>query len=176
LHIPWTWRVQPSLTARKLALSLMAYGLIPTHSTFPGDPPERRVSIATDCQLVAEGFDEILLFVYQELHALCTIRIRHHDSDKNALTCLKRGYDAQGNPLRPHGYLLAVNGHNYQRQESKWVCRQHLLRFCVPSPSILTAQNSANSLPCSSPFTLALLSWPLFSPRSGLVAETLVGG
>ncbi len=39
--------------ADSLALSLMAYGLIPTHSTFPGDPLERGVSIATDCQLVA---------------------------------------------------------------------------------------------------------------------------
>jgi hypothetical protein len=36
-----------------LALGLMAYGLMPTHSTFPGDPPERGVSIATDSQLVA---------------------------------------------------------------------------------------------------------------------------
>ena len=34
-----------------LALSLMAYGLIPTHSTFPGDAPERGVTISTDCQL-----------------------------------------------------------------------------------------------------------------------------
>jgi hypothetical protein len=262
--------------ADSLALSLMAYGLIPTHSTFPGDSTERGVSMATDCQLVAarsrmrcrhqnakcffpldkrtcaaredgkegcacdskacqehcrlatprdpeaayvyysgsnqpahaqqqnadpnspsqtrgkhhfgykskafnvvddrlftfwplsgpftaaprndhlltipgfrdlarrfpallisemlgdagEGFDEILLFVYHDLHALRTIRIRHHDCDKNTLTCLKRGYDAQGTPLCPHGYLLAFNGHDYQRQTSKWVCRQR----CVPHP------------------------------------------
>jgi hypothetical protein len=36
-----------------LILGLMAYGLIPTSSTFPGDPPGRGVSIATDSQLVA---------------------------------------------------------------------------------------------------------------------------
>ena len=36
-----------------LILGLMAYGLIPTSSTFPGDLPERGVSIATDSQLVA---------------------------------------------------------------------------------------------------------------------------
>jgi len=36
-----------------LLLSLMAYGLVPSHSTFPEDPPERGVSISTDCQLVA---------------------------------------------------------------------------------------------------------------------------
>ena len=262
--------------ADSLALSLMAYGLIPTHSTFPGDPPERGVSIATDCQLVAarsrmrcryqnpncflsrdkrtcaaredgkegcacdsdacekhcrlvtprdpeaayvyycgsnqpahaqdqnadpnspsqtrgkhhfgykskafnvvddrlftfwplsgpftsaprndhlltipgfrdlayrfpglrisevlgdagEGFDEILLFVYHDLHALRTIRIRHHDCDKNTLSCLERGYDAQGTPLCPHGYLLAFNGHDYRRQASKWLCRQQ----CLPHP------------------------------------------
>ncbi len=33
-------------------IALMAYELIPTHSTFPGDPQERGVSIATDCQLI----------------------------------------------------------------------------------------------------------------------------
>ena len=45
-----TWMQQ---CADSLALSLMAYGLIPTHSTFPGDSAEWGVSIATDCQLVA---------------------------------------------------------------------------------------------------------------------------
>jgi hypothetical protein len=35
-----------------LALGLMAYGLIPTRSTFPDDPPERGVSVALDSQLI----------------------------------------------------------------------------------------------------------------------------
>jgi hypothetical protein len=35
-----------------LVLGLMAYGLIPSQATFPGDPPERGVSLSTDCQLV----------------------------------------------------------------------------------------------------------------------------
>ncbi|MFH1908141.1 MAG: hypothetical protein ABIL11_12305, partial [Chloroflexota bacterium] len=35
-----------------LAMGLMAYGLIPTQSTFPGDPPGRGVTISTDCQLI----------------------------------------------------------------------------------------------------------------------------
>jgi hypothetical protein len=35
-----------------LAQGLMAYSLIPTQSTFPGDPPERGISLSTDCQLV----------------------------------------------------------------------------------------------------------------------------
>lgn len=36
-----------------LAQGLMAYGLIPTQSTFPGDPPERGLCLSTDCQLIA---------------------------------------------------------------------------------------------------------------------------
>jgi hypothetical protein len=269
------------LCADSLALSLMAYGLIPTRSTFPGDPPQRGVSIAMDCQLVAarsrmrcrhqnpscflsldertcaareqgkegcacdseacaehchlvtprdphaayvyysgtnqpsnsqqqstssdakpqkrgkhhfgykskafnvvdhrlftfwplsgpfapanrndhlltlpglrdlvrrfpdldiaemlgdagEGYDEILLFVYHNLHALRTIRIIHRDCDRDVLTCLKRGYDAQGTPLCPHGYRLAFNGHDYQRQNSKWVCRQRCIAH--PTPDLL---------------------------------------
>ena len=47
-QLDWLTACQTSL-----ALALMAYGLIPTHSTFPGDPPEHGVSISTDCQLVA---------------------------------------------------------------------------------------------------------------------------
>jgi len=39
--------------ADSLTLGLMAYGIMPTRSTFPGDSPERGVSIATDSQLVA---------------------------------------------------------------------------------------------------------------------------
>jgi hypothetical protein len=36
-----------------LFLGLMAYGLVPSHSTFPDDPPDRGVTISTDSQLVA---------------------------------------------------------------------------------------------------------------------------
>ena len=36
-----------------LMLGLMAYGIIPTTSTFPGDPSDRGISIAADSQLVA---------------------------------------------------------------------------------------------------------------------------
>jgi hypothetical protein len=269
--------------ADSLALSLTAYGLIPTHSTFPGDSPERGVSIATDCQLVAarshmrcrhqnakcflpleertcaaredgkegcacdteacvahcrlvtprdpdatyvyyagsnqptsapqegqssdapssrggkhhfgykdktfnvvdvrlstfwplsgpfssanrndhlstipgfqdlcrrfpglniseviadagEGYDDILLFVYHTLHALRTIKIRHHTCDQDALACLERGYDAQGHPLCPHGYHLSFNGHDYRRQDSKWLCRQRCIAH--PSPDLCPA-------------------------------------
>ena len=45
---PWCLQCQDSL-----AYGLMALALIPSHSTFPDDPPERGVSVATDSQLVA---------------------------------------------------------------------------------------------------------------------------
>ena len=35
-----------------LLQALMAYGLTPSQATFPEDPPERGVSISTDCQLI----------------------------------------------------------------------------------------------------------------------------
>jgi hypothetical protein len=279
-----------------LALSLMAYGLIPTHSTFPGDPPARGVSIATDCQLIAarshmrcryqnancflpldqrtcaareagkegcecgsvacaehcrratprdpdatyvyyagsnqptspqaeeespsttssrggkhhfgykdktlnvvddrlftfwplsgpfataklndhlltipgfedlcrrfpnlnfaemigdagEGFDEILLFVYHTLHALRTVKIRHHACDKHALTCLERGYDKKGNPLCAHGYRLSFNGHDYERQTSKWLCRLRCIAHPTPDlvPDDWVDEQRAAALTC----------------------------
>ena len=47
-HLDWLAACQTSL-----AQGLMAYGLILTHATFPGDAPERGVSLSTDCQLIA---------------------------------------------------------------------------------------------------------------------------
>ena len=110
-----------------------------------------------------EGFDEILKFVHEDLHALRTIRIRHADEDANPLTCLKRGYDGSGNPLCPLGYRLSPNGHDYQRGSTKWVCR----RKCVhqPDPDIPTGLDTAarDTCPFSDP------DHPLgFSVTSGL--------
>jgi hypothetical protein len=74
-----------------------------------------------------EGFDDILRFVHDDLQALRTIVPRRQAGDEDPLTCLQRGYDAQGTPLCLHGYRLAFNGHDYQRGDSKWVCRQRCL-------------------------------------------------
>jgi hypothetical protein len=74
-----------------------------------------------------EGYDDILRFVHDDLQALRTIVPRRHTHDEDPLTCLRRGYDAQGNPLCLHGYRLAFNGHDYQRGDSRWVCRQRCL-------------------------------------------------
>ena len=71
----------------------------------------------------AEGVEDVLRYVYDELHALRTICLRHADGDDDPQACLQRGFDENGTPLCPHGYRLACNGHDYQRQVTKWVCR-----------------------------------------------------
>ncbi len=84
-----------------------------------------------------EGFDDVLRFVHDDLKALRMIDQRHQADDDDPLTCLKRGYDAQGIPLCPHGYRLAFNGHDYARGDSKWVCRrrcQHQSEPDIPLP------------------------------------------
>lgn len=79
-----------------------------------------------------EGHESILSYVHNDLHALRTIRIRHAEGDDQPLTCLKRGYDQNGIPLCPLGYRLFCNGHDYQHQTTKWVCRQKCLHQSQP--------------------------------------------
>jgi hypothetical protein len=77
-----------------------------------------------------EGQEVVLRFVYTDLHALRTIRLRHADDDDQPLTCLRRGYDENGTPLCPLGYRMSCNGHDYQHGTTKWVCRQK----CIHQP------------------------------------------
>ena len=70
-----------------------------------------------------EGYDDILRFIHDDLHALRLIDLRHQSGDQDPLTCLKRGYDAHGTPLCQQGYRLAFQGHDYGRGDSRWVCR-----------------------------------------------------
>jgi hypothetical protein len=93
-----------------------------------------------------EGFDEVLEFVHNDLHALRTIRLRHADGDEDPLTCLRRGYDQHGIPLCPHGYRLASNGHDYQRQATKWVCRLKCTH--QPDPDIPGAPSGESCSTC----------------------------
>jgi hypothetical protein len=79
-----------------------------------------------------EGYDEILRYIYTDLQALRLVDQRAAAGDDAPLTCLQRGYDAQGTPLCPHGYRLAFNGHDYTRHDSKWVCRQRCRRQLQP--------------------------------------------
>jgi hypothetical protein len=94
-----------------------------------------------------EGFDDVLQFVHDDLKALRTIVLRHHATDADPLACLRRGYDAQGTPLCPHGYRLAFNGHDYQRGDSRWLCRQRCLHRS--QPDVLVALTDASTTACS---------------------------
>jgi hypothetical protein len=115
-------------------------GLQDLHKRFPS------LKIGEFLGDAGEGFDEILRYVYQDLHALRTIRVRHADGDDLALTCLQRGYDQNGVPLCPHGYRMTSNGHDYQRHSTKWVCH----RKCShqPKPDIPGAQPLISQAPC----------------------------
>lgn len=79
-----------------------------------------------------EGFDEVLRFVHTDLGALRTVELRHTANDDDPLTCLVRGYDADGTPLCPYGYCLDFNGHDYARRTSKWTCRQRCRHRAAP--------------------------------------------
>ena len=113
-----------------------------------------------------EGEDEVLRFVYHDLHALRTIKLRHHPDDALPLACLRRGYDAQGNPLCPHGYRLTFNGHDYQDRDSAWACRQRCLRH--PQPAVALAN------PPTAPPT-ALPDCPYQDPAHPLGCTVRVG-
>ena len=113
-----------------------------------------------------EGFDEILRFIHDDLHALRTIEQRHHQDDDAALTCLKRGYDAQGTPLCPHGYRLAFGGHDYARGDSRWFCRQRCRYQSQPDvvwpalppvtgPTLPTSKDADRPAPAAPPLPAA---------------------
>jgi hypothetical protein len=88
-----------------------------------------------------EGYDDILRYIHGDLHALRLVDQRAAPGDTDPMTCLKRGFDAQGIPLCPHGYRLAFNGHDYTRHDSKWLCRQRCRH--QRQPDIQTSPPSA---------------------------------
>jgi hypothetical protein len=94
-----------------------------------------------------EGMDEVLRFVHDDLQALRTIVPRRHAEDENPLTCLQRGYDAQGNPLCLYGYRLAFNGHDYQRRDSKWLCRQRCRYRSQPDITLDSSSHPTTQAP-----------------------------
>lgn len=103
-------------------------GLKDLHQRFPN------LSIGEFLGDAGEGYEDILRYVHDDLKALRTIRLLHMDGDDQPLTCLTRGYNHNGIPLCPLGYLLSSNGHDYQRRSTKWVCRQKCLH--QPDPDI----------------------------------------
>jgi hypothetical protein len=98
-----------------------------------------------------EGYDEILRFVHDDLHALRLIDQRRADGDDEPTACLKRGYDAQGTPLCPFGYRLAFNGHDYARHDSKWLCRQVCSHQRQPDVAWPTANPDPQACPYRTP-------------------------
>ncbi len=90
-----------------------------------------------------EGFDEVLQFVHADLKALRTILLRGHETDADPAACLRRGYDAQGQPLCAHGYRLAFNGHDYQRGDSKWLCRKRCQHRSQPDLLVALATDTS---------------------------------
>jgi hypothetical protein len=60
--------------------------------------------------------------------ALRMVDICAHESDKDPNTRLDRGYDENGLPLCPFGYVLHSNGYDYQRRRAKWRCAKRCQR------------------------------------------------
>jgi hypothetical protein len=54
--------------------------------------------------------------------ALRMVDICAHKSDKDPDIRLARGYDENGYPLCPFGYVLHSNGYDYRRRRAKWRC------------------------------------------------------
>jgi hypothetical protein len=60
--------------------------------------------------------------------ALRMVDIRAATGDDQPDVQLRRGYDAAGHPLCPHGYPLRANGHDWARHRTKWCCAQACVR------------------------------------------------
>jgi hypothetical protein len=60
--------------------------------------------------------------------ALRMVDICAHKSDDNPETRLARGYDENGHPLCPFGYVLHSNGYDEQRRRAKWRCAKRCQR------------------------------------------------
>jgi hypothetical protein len=116
------------------------------HTRFPN------LSIGELLGDAGEGHEVVLRYVHSDLHALRTIRLRHADGDDQPLICLRRGYDQNGIPLCPLGYRLACNGHDYQHQTTKWVCRQKCIHQSQPDiPFIQEQQVPRTACPFADP-------------------------
>ena len=72
----------------------------------------------------AFGTALILQTVYHDLRARRVIDLRSHETDKDPLNWLLRGYDDKGRPLCPFGYCLVSNGYDAQRQRRKYFCNR----------------------------------------------------
>lgn len=60
--------------------------------------------------------------------ALRMVDIRAHSADNDPDVRLARGYDENGHPLCPFGYVLHSNGYDYDRRRTKWRCAKQCRR------------------------------------------------
>ncbi len=63
-----------------------------------------------------------------EAAALRMVDIRAHPADNDPDVRLARGYDENGHPLCPFGYVLHSNGYDYDRRRGKWRCAKRCRR------------------------------------------------
>jgi hypothetical protein len=78
-----------------------------------------------------------------EAGALRMVDTCAHKSDDDPETRLTRGYDENGHPLCPFGYVLHSNGYDYGRRRAKWRCAkrcQHDAKNPVPECPYLEAE------------------------------------
>lgn len=80
----------------------------------------------------AFGVDSILSTVYHDLRARRVIDLRAHETDKEPLNWVERGYDNKGCPLCPFGYRLVSNGYDSARQRRKYFCNRICTQGATP--------------------------------------------
>jgi len=80
----------------------------------------------------AFGVDSILSIVYRDLGARRVIDLRAHETDRDPLNWVNRGYDDKGCPLCPFGYRLISNGYDEQRQRRKYFCNRRCTQGASP--------------------------------------------
>ena len=76
----------------------------------------------------AGACEQTCLDAIWEAGALRMVDICAHKSDHDPEIRLARGYDENGHPLCPFGYVLHANGHDYQRRRTKWRCAKQCQR------------------------------------------------
>ncbi len=74
--------------------------------------------------LTRSGMSHCCLDPIWHAGALRMVDIRADTHDREPETQRRRGYNDQGYPLCPHGYVLRPNGHDYDRRRTKWCCEK----------------------------------------------------
>jgi hypothetical protein len=78
------------------------------------------------------GYGPALAQLYQR-RILRLIDIRAAEGDEDPLRQRQRGYDHLGRPLCLHGFGMSANGHDAQRQRTKYICAHACQRQTEPA-------------------------------------------